>query len=231
MESRIGKYLLSCLPKVRRLKNEEDSVLAGLMDVFGFALDEAKDVIESLRRRACIWELDQDHTYYKGGDSTRKDDLKLHALDRGTRRLENETESALIVRLRIMPSTRQYMGSAMGMKYLVEQVLGHSLAGLVVYRDDPQGRIQLRTSDQGLYAEKNVSHVYSAADQADAQYDLYRQNRIYSEEDLDYRYQFWISIRHDEALSTAEKTRITELVNQEKPAHTVARVHFIIAEE
>ena len=225
MESTLGKYLLTRLPKVRRLKDTADSVLAGLMDVFGLSLDEAKDVIQSLRRRAFIWQLDPGHEYY--ADVLRDADLETHALDRGTRRLKDETKTHLRERLQRMPHTRQYMGSAMGMKYLIEDVLGHTLAGLVVYCDDPQGRIQLNAAEQSQYTEENVSHIYSAADQPNPQYDPFRQNRIYSEADLDYRFQFWVSINPTGSPNSEEKARIVELINQEIPAHTVARVHFV----
>ena len=67
----------------------------------------------------------------------------------------------------------------------------------------------------------------SAADQADEDYDPFRQNRIYSEADLDYRFQFWVSIETASVLSADEKGRIAELIAQEKPAHTTFRVHFV----
>ena len=149
------------------------------------------------------------------------------ALDRGTRRLAGEMDTALRERLQAMPALRTYMGSAMGMRYLVEEVLGHSLAGLVVYCDDPQAWIVLAATAQEGYAERDRSHLLSATDQADEDYDPFRQNRVYSAEDLNYRFQFWISIETEEALDADEKGRIAELIAQEKPAHTTCRVQFV----
>ena len=225
MESAIGRFLLTRLPKVRRRKDEELSVLAGLLDALGTVLDAAKDGVQSLRRRGFVWQQDAGHGYY--ADSLRGQDLDRHALDRGTRRLAAETDEHLRERLQVMPHVRLHMGSALGMRHLVESVLGHSLASLVVYCDDPQGRIQLAAWEQGLHAETDVSHVFSAADQADVDNDVFRQNRLYSEADLDYRFQFWISIAPSEEIDADEMDRIVELINQEKPAHTVARVHFV----
>lgn len=225
MDSRLGNYLLAMLPNVRRRKDYVDSALAKLLDAIGTELDDAKDTVQTLRRRACIWIADGAHAYYATVERTA--DLNLHALDRGTRRLAGETDTALRQRLQAMPRLRQYMGSAMGMKYLVEEVLGHTLTALVVYAADPQAQVILSGKELGLYAERDLSHVFSAADQADTDNDVYRQNRIYSEADLDFRFQFWMSITPAAALSSIEEDRIVELINQEKPAHTVARVHFV----
>lgn len=225
MDSRLGKYLWTLLPNVRRRKDPEASVLAGLLDAVGGLLDTAKDGIQTLRRRAAVWQIDVSHPYYT--DAQRSLDLNSLALCRGTRRLAGETDTTLRERLQAMPALRSAMGSAMGMRYLVEEVLGHTLAGLVVYRDDPQTRIVLAAKAQPGYAERDVSHLLSAADQADEDYDPFRQTRIYSAADLDYRFQFWISIETAQALDADEKGRIAELIAQEKPAHTTCRVHFV----
>ncbi len=223
MDSRLGRYLWALLPNVRR--RVDNSVLGGLLDALGEVLDAAKDRIQSLRRRAAVWEVDGSHAYY--ADSERGQDLEKHALDRGTRRLAGEDDAALRARLQAWPASRRFVGSAIGMQYLVEDVLGHTLAGLVVFRDDPQGWIILSAEEQSEFADRDVSHILSAADQADEDYNPYRQNRIYSAADLDYRFQFRMSIEHTGPMTDAEKERITELIALEKPAHTTFRVEFV----
>jgi hypothetical protein len=208
---------------VRRRK--DDSVLAGFLNSIGGVLDEAKDTIQSLRRRGMVWVQDASHAYYSSEQRTA--DLDMHARDRGTRRFVGETNEQLAARLQAFPHVRRHMGSAMGMKFLVEEALGHQLLGVVVYSDDPNLRVMLSAEEQGRTAEENRSHILATADQGDPLFDDYRKNRMYSQEDLDYRYQFWISIGVPAGTGQEELDRITELVNEEKPAHVVARVHFV----
>ncbi|MFA7332633.1 MAG: hypothetical protein WC326_16310 [Candidatus Delongbacteria bacterium] len=226
MESRLGPWLVRMLPSVRRKK--DDSILAGLLDAWGLSLDAAKDAITRLRRRGFVWQLgDGTDPYY--ADAQRGQDLNLHALDRGTRRLSEETDAHLWQRLSILPAARQYAGSAMGMKYLVEDVLGHTLSALTVYADDPQARIVRTALDDKGQVEVERSHLFSSADQADEDTDGIRQTRLFSQADVDIRFTFWLTVETAAALDAEEEARIIELINAEKPAHTAAVVHFVEA--
>ena len=226
MESRLGPWLQSMLPSVRRKK--DDSVLSGLLDAWGLSLDAVKDAIYRLRRRGFVWQLgDGTDPYY--ADAQRGQDLNLHALDRGTRRLSGETDEQLWQRLSILPATRVFAGSAMGMRYLVEEVLGHSLSALTVYADDPQNWLWLEVADLAARVESDRPHVFSAADQADPDLADLRQTRLFRQADLDIRFTFWLTVEHTTALSVEEKARITELICAEKPAHAAAVVHFVEA--
>lgn len=226
MESRLGPWLVRMLPSVRRKK--DDSILAGLLDAWGLSLDAAKDAIYRLRRRGFVWQLgDGTDPYY--ADPQRGQDLNLHALDRGTRRLSGETDVHLWQRLSILPATRQYAGSAMGMKYLVEEVLGYTLSALTVYADDPQARIVRTALDDKWQVEEERSHLLIAADQLDEETVGIRQTRLFSQADLDIRFTFWLTVETAAALDAEEEARIIELINAEKPAHTAAVVHFVEA--
>jgi hypothetical protein len=226
MESRLGPWLQRMLPSVRRKK--DDSVLAGLLDAWGLSLDAAKDAIYQLRRRCFLWTLgDGTNPYYATTERTA--DLERHALDRGTRRLAGETNAELEARLAIQPATRQFAGSAMGMKYLVEDVLGHTLSALNVYADDPQARIVRSMADYAAQVEAERSHLLSAADQADPEMDGLRQTRLFSQADLDLRFTFWMSITPASPLDAEEQTRMAELVMAEKPAHTACVLTFVEA--
>jgi hypothetical protein len=226
MESRLGPWLVGMLPSVRRKK--DDSILAGLLDAWGLSLDAAKDAITRLRRRGFVWQLgDGTDSYY--ADTQRGQDLNLHALDRGTRRLSGETDAHLWQRLSILPATRQYAGSAMGMKYLVEDVLGHTLSALTVYADDPQARIVRTALDDKQQVEEERSHLFSAADQADEDTNGIRQTRLFSQADVDIRFTFWLTVETAAALDAQEQARVTELIMAEKPAHTSCVLTFVEA--
>lgn len=226
MDSRLGPFLLSWLPSARRRKDA--SVLSRLLDALGESYDAAKDAIYRLRRRGFIWQLgDGSDAYY--GDPQRGLDLNRHALDRGTRRLQGETDEALWQRLAIQPAVRQHAGSAMGMRYLVEDVLGHTLYALTVYADDPEARIVRSEVDQAAQVEAERSHLFSAADQANPDMVGLRQTRLYSQADLDIRFTFWLSILPAGPLDAEERTRVTELVMAEKPAHTACVLTFVEA--
>jgi hypothetical protein len=226
MESRLGPWLQGMLPSVRRKK--DGGVLSGLLDAWGLSLDAAKDAIYRLRRRGFVWQLGNGTDPYYA-DAQRGQDLNLHALDRGTRRLAGETDTQLWNRLAILPATRQFAGSAMGMKYLVEDVLGHTLSALTVYADDPQSWLWLEDGDLAARVEDDRPHVFSAADQADPGTDALRQTRVFRQADLDIRFTFWLTVESAAPLGTEEKARITELINSEKPAHAAAVVHFVEA--
>lgn len=226
MDSRLGPYLLGLLPKVRR--RVDDSVLSRLLDALGLSLDAAKDAIYRLRRRGFLWTLgDGTNPYY--ADPERTADLERHALDRGTRRMAGETNALLEARLAILPATRQFAGSAMGMKYLVEDVLGHTLSALTVYADDPEARIVRTVAEDAAQVEAERSHLFSAADQADPEMDGLRQTRLFSQADLDLRFTFWLSILPAGALDAEERTRVSELVMAEKPAHTACVLTYVEA--
>ncbi|MFA7332661.1 MAG: hypothetical protein WC326_16450 [Candidatus Delongbacteria bacterium] len=226
MDSRLGPYLLGLLPKVRR--RVDDSALSRLLDALGLSLDAAKETIYRLRRRGFVWTLgDGTNPYY--ATDLRTSDLERHALDRGTRRLAGERNAELEARLAILPATRQFAGSAMGMKYLVEDVLGHTLSALTVYADDPQARIVRTALDDKWQVEEERSHLFSVADQGDEELDAYRQNRLFSQADLDIRFSFWLTIETATALDTQEQARVAELVMAEKPAHAACVLTFLEA--
>ena len=226
MESRLGPWLQCMLPSVRRKK--DGSVLAGLLDAWGLSLDAAKDAIYELRRRGFLWTLGDGTNHYYATD-LRTGDLERHALDRGTRRLTGETNAELEARLAILPATRQFAGSAMGMKYLVEDMLGHTLSAMTVYADDPQARIVRTALDDMWQAEQERSHLFSAADQAGEETGAYRQNRLFSQADLDIRFTFWLTVETTVALDAQEQARVAELIMAEKPAHTSCVLYFVEA--
>jgi hypothetical protein len=192
----------------------------------GLSLDAAKDAVYRMRRRGFVWQLgDGTNPYY--ADAQRGQDLNLHALDRGTRRLAGETDESLWRRLAIQPSVRQFAGSAIGMRYLVEDVLGHTLAGLSVYVDDHQARI-LESADALLWrVESDRSHILSAQDQVNQAYAGLRQNRLFSQDDLSTRYTFWISIEPNGPIGDEDRVRIQEMIDAHKPAWTRSILHFV----
>ena len=223
MESRVGRFLLALLPKVRKLK--DDSVLGRFVDAVGTSLDTAKEDVFGLRRRGFLQEIDPGHAYYTS--SLRTEDLSAHALDRGTRRLKGESNSALAERLKAMPYARQFAGSAMGMKYLVEEVLGHTLVELAVFSDDPKKLVLVSAREQPTPPDLGISHIYSAQDQDMGQEEIpaSRWNRLYSTGDVQTCATFFMAIQASSSLSSEAKRRIVELVHQEKPAHTKASIY------
>ena len=209
------------LPAVRKRKEKSESTLFGLLTTIGMALDELKTVIMTARMRRCFLIRDDANTYYISEERTA--DLDMHALDRGLRRLSDESDAALLERIFTLGYRNQYLGTKAGMKYLVEELFGLTCEQIVEYYADDQAWIILSNEDQTAEAEVNISHVFKNAD-VDA-YEAYRQTRIYSDSDLSLAFHFWIHISYLQGVEIDEEV-IVEAIKAQKPAHTRAVVHF-----
>jgi len=209
------------LPAVRKLKDKDKSVLFGLLNAIGIVLDELKETILTARLRRYFLIRNEDDPYYSS--ELRSADLDMHALDRGLRRLPGENDEALLSRIATLPYRNRFLGTKAGMKYLIEDIFGLSCEQIVEYYADDQAWIVFRASDQSAEAEVNISHVFSADEIAE--YEAYRQTRIYSRDDLSLAFHFWVHVSSPQEVEIDEEV-ITEAINEQKPAHTRAVVHF-----
>jgi len=215
-----GQYLWWLLPKVRKRKDPAQSTLFGFLDAVGTVLDELKQAILIARLRRYISVRDS-NSYYQS--SYRSSDLDNHALDRGLRRLPGETDEQLTQRLLTLPYRNKFMGTKIGMKYLVEDIFGLKCEEIIEYYADDQVLLILSESDQTAEVEINLSHIFSENDQET--YEPYRQNRIYRETDLTMSFHFWMNISNPEGIQF-DRDVITEAINSQKPAHTRALIYF-----
>jgi len=217
----ISDYLWWLLPAVRKRVEKHDSTLYGLLATIGMVLNDLKIVIMTARRRRYFLIRDETDPYYLS--EMRTSDLDQHALDRGIRRLPAEGDVALLERLSTLAYRNQFLGTKAGMKYLIEELFGLTCEQIVEYYADDQSWIILSGIDQVSEAEVNISHIFSN-DDVDV-YEAFRQTRIYSSSDLSLSYHFWIHISHLQGMEI-EKQVIVEAINAQKPAHTLAVVHF-----
>ena len=217
----IGSYLWWLLPAVRKRKDKDKSVLFGLLDTIGTVLDELKETIITARLRRYFLIKTEDDPYYSS--EQRSLDLDMHALDRGLRRLPGESDAALLDRIATLPYRHRFLGTKVGMKYLIEEIFGVTCEQIVEYYADDQAWIVLAASDQSADAEVNISHVFSVDEIAG--YEGYRQTRIYSLDDLSLAFHFWVHVSSPQEVEIDEEV-ITEAINEQKPAHTRAVVHF-----
>jgi len=147
----------------------------------------------------------------------------MHALDRGLRRLPGETDEELLERLTTLPYRNRFLGTKSGMKYLVEELWGLTLEEIVEYYADDMSLIVLSGRDQAAETEINISHIFN---QAEAEtHSAYRQNRVYSEDDLSQAFHFWMSISNPESITFDEQMLIAA-INSQKPAHTRAVIYI-----
>jgi len=224
--SSIGEYLWWLLPAVRKRKDRDKSVLFSLLNTIGSVLDELKDAIMTARlRRYFLIKTEDDHYY---SSEMRSADLDMHALDRGLRRLPGESDESLLSRIATLPYRNRFLGTKAGMKYLIEDIFGVTCEQIVEYYADDQAWIVLSASDQSADAEVNISHVFSADEIAE--YEAYRQTRIYSRDDLSLAFHFWVHVSSPEEVEIDEEV-IIEAINAQKPAHTRAVVHFTETEK
>ena len=209
------------LPEVRKRKEKQDSTLYGLLVTIGVILDELKSAI--LTTRLCRYSRvrDADNPYYDS--ALRTADLDRHALDRGLRRLLGEDDTGLLERISTLAHRNQFLGTKAGMKYLIEELYGLNCEQIVEYYADDQAWIILTEVNQTAEAEINISHIFS--DQEVDSFEAFRQNRIYSEDDLSLAFHFWIHISYQQGMEIDEEV-ILETINAQKPAHTRAVVHF-----
>jgi hypothetical protein len=221
LSNAIADYLWYLMPAVRKHKEKHESNLFGLLLTIGTALDELKTVILKARLRRYFLVRDEDNPYYIS--EVRTADLDMHALDRGLRRLPNESDAALLERISTLGFRNQLLGTKSGMKYLIEELFGLTCEQIVEYYVDDQAWIIFSDTDQSTEAEVNISHVFNGVD-VDA-YEAYRQTRIYSDSDLSLAFHFWIHISHEQGTEIDEEV-IVEAINAQKPAHTRAVVHF-----
>lgn len=221
MSNSVTEYLWWLLPAVRKRKEKSESRMYGLLEAIGMVLSELKDIILTTRLRRYSRIRDENNPYYSS--EARSNDLNNHALDRGLRHLPGESDASLLERIATLPYRNQFLGTKVGMKYLIEEIFGLTCTQIVEYYADDQSWIVLSNSDQSGEAEINVSHVFS--EEEFDQYEAYRQTRMYSENDLSLAFHFWINISFMQGTSIDEEV-IIEAINAQKPAHTRAVVHF-----
>ena len=209
------------LPAVRKHKEKHESRVFGLLETIGMALDTLKEAILTARLRRYFLIRNDSNSYYSS--DLRSADLDLHALDRGLRRLPGENDAALLDRISTLAFRNQFLGTKSGMKYLIEDICGLTCEQIVEYYADDQAWIILSEADQFKDAEVNISHVFSS-DNVDL-YEAYRQTRIYSISDLSLGFHFWIRISYSQGMEVDQQV-IVEAINAQKPAHTLAVVHF-----
>jgi len=209
------------LPAVRKRKDRDRSVLFGLLDTVGTVLDELKETIMTARLRRYFLTRNEDDPYYSS--EQRSLDLDMHALDRGLRRLPGESDEALLARIATLPYRNWFLGTKAGMKYLIEDIFGLTCEEIVEYYADDMAWIVLSASDQFAEAEVNISHVFCADEIAE--YEAYRQTRIYSRDDLSLAFHFWVHISYPQGMEIDEQV-VVEAINEQKPAHSRAVVHI-----
>jgi len=219
--SRIADYMWYLLPVVRKRKESHESTLFGLLVTIGMVLDDLKTVILTARLRRYFLIRNADDPYYSS--DTRIEDIDIHAIDRGLRRLPGESDAGLLERISTLGFRNQFLGTKAGMKYLVEDMFGLTCEQIVEYYADDQAWILLDGTDQSAEAEVNISHVFSV-DEINEQ-EAYRQTRIYSADDLSLAFHFWVHISYAQGTEVDEQV-IVEAINAQKPAHTRAVVHL-----
>jgi len=221
LSSVIAEYLWHLLPEVRKHKEKHESNLFGMLLTIGTVLDELKTVIMTARLRRYFLVRDEEVPYYIS--EARTSDLGMFAFDRGLNRLPGESDAALLERISTLAFRNQFLGTKAGMKHLVEELFGLTCEQIVEYYADDQAWIIFSSTDQSGEAEVNISHVFKDVD-VDA-YEAYRQTRIYSDCDLSLAFHFWIHISYLQGTEIDEEV-IVEAINAQKPAHTLAVVHF-----
>jgi len=217
----IADYMWYLLPAIRKRKEKQESTLYGLLATIDMVLTGLKTVILTTRLRRYFLLRDENNPYYLS--EMRTADLNMHALDRGLRRLPDESDVDLLERLSTLAYRNQFLGTKAGMKYLVEELFGLSCEQIVEYYADDQSWIVMDSKDQSSEAEVNISHLFS-----DAEVEVneaYRQTRIYSATDLALAFHYWIHISYLQGMEI-DKEVIVEAINAQKPAHTRAVVHF-----
>ena len=219
--SKFADYLWYLLPEVRKRKEKQDSILYGLLVTIGIIFDDLKSVILTTRLRRYFLVRDTDNPYYVSEFRSR--DLDRHALDRGLRRLSGESNASLLERISTLAHRNQYLGTKVGMKYLIEELYGLNCEQIVEYYADDQVWIILTDVNQSAEVESNITHVFSEADSDN--YESFRQTRIYSEPDLSLAFHFWIHISCTQGMEINYEV-VIEAINAQKPAHTRAVVHF-----
>ena len=219
----IGQYLWWLLPQVRKRKEPGQSVLFGFLEAVGAVLDELKQaiLIAHLRRYIAVRNPNTNVPYYDFAERT--SDLDLHALDRGLRRLAGETNEQLTERLLTLPYRNHFIGTKIGMKYLIEEIFRLRCDEIMEYYADDQALLILSDAEQAAEVEMNISHIFNENDQLI--YETYRQNRLYRESDLTLSFHFWMSISNPEGIQF-DREVITEAINSQKPAHTRALIYF-----
>ncbi len=219
--SRSAEQMWWLLPSVRKRKNPSESRLFGLLDAVGTVLDELRAAIlmAGLRRYALVGSPDD--PYYSQPE--RSDDLDGHALDRGVRRLDGESDAALQERIATLPYRNRFLGTKEGMRYLIEELHNLHCDQIVEYYADDQAWIVLSEVDQEAEMETNLSHVFLSTELE--MFGDYRGTRIYAKADLTLAFHFWISISNPKGLDY-DADVVREVINAAKPAHTRAIVHF-----
>ena len=220
----IGDYIWWLLPQRRKRKTKQDSVLYSFMDAVGEILDTLKlAILTSRLRRYFLVRANADtEGYYTSPE--RILDLEAHGRDRGLMRLLGESDEELLERISTLPYRNGFLGTKTGMKYLIEDWFGLHLNSIVEFYADDMLWIVLKSEEQGLEAEINLSHIFNVEDQVT--WDAFRQNRIYGQGDVTHAFHFVINISNPEATEFDQEI-VTELVNAQKPAHTRSILIFM----
>ena len=221
MLSSSGEYMWWLLPSVRKQKSPAESRLFGLLDAVGAVLDELKSAILTARLRRYASVQDASNPYYTSSD--RSDDLDFHASDRGLRRLPGESDTALLDKILTLPYRNRFLGTKIGMRYLIEDIHRLRCDQIVEYYGDDQAWIVLSESDQKAEVESNLSHLLGGIDQGE--FAAYRGTRIYSESDLTQAFHFWVAISNPNGIGYDPEV-VREAINAAKPAHTRGAVYF-----
>jgi len=219
--SNYAELMWRLLPAVRKRKSPAESRLYGLLEAIGAVLDALRTAILTARLRRYALVGSPDDTYY--GSPARSADLEMHALDRGLRRLPSESDSELLERIATLPYRNRFLGTKMGMKYLIEEIHSLRCEQIVEYYADDQAWLILNRDDQAGEVETNISHLFNLGE-SEAN-EGYRQTRIYSRSDLSQAFHFWVSVSNPRCINY-DPDVVIQAVNAAKPAHSRAVVHF-----
>jgi len=219
--SNYAEMMWRLLPAVRKHKSPSESRIFSLLGAVGVVLDEMRTVILTARLRRYALVGSSEYPYYSS--PVWSDDLEMHALDRGLRRLPGESDAALLERIATLPYRNRFLGTKEGMRYLIEDLHGLSLDQIVEYYSDDQAWIILSESDQEAEVETNLSHIFSAVEPGG--FDSHRGTRVYSKGDLTQAFHFWMAVSNPNGIAYDPEV-VREAVNAAKPAHTRAVVHF-----
>ena len=222
MASRSAELMWRLLPAVRKRQSPSESRLFGFLDAVGTVLDELRSAILTARLRRYSLDGSPDDPYYSQPE--RSDDLEMHALDRGLRRLLGESDAALLERILTLPYRNRFLGTKTGIRYLIEEIFRLRCDQIVEYYADDQAWLVLNREDQEGEVETNLTHIFSRGEMEAN--DGYRQTRVYSRSDLSQSFHFWVAVSNPNGIAYDPEV-VREAVNAAKPAHTRAVVHFL----
>lgn len=258
--SRVGSYLWYLSASVRKRKPLEESVWGRLLDAIGAVLDQAYDTVLVSRRRRLLLNPDQSDTfgesyvdvepadpnaptafesYYLSDD--RAKDLDRYGRDRGLSRHPGEDNSAFAWRIATHPYRAGFLGTASGLRALIQESFGLVCDRIVeYYRDKRRWRVADDADTAGRLSSDR-SRLVSDADLNDAITNGVRLTRIYSDHDLSLQFHFWVRISNPNGV-TIDTDSLTEAIQRDQarphtgghrprigtthgPLHTLLRRH------